>query len=711
MSARWNIVKPDELARSIPNAPLKDGHIGVSLAKASVEEPMDVGVAGLSFSIGAAAEVKVEAFKRAEDEDEDGVVGVKTPAPPPPPLPIDGKHAWLKFSTVAQAKARAGVALPYVIGSGSAAASLTIADYHVHALSENARTAAARDITELRLPFVLDHVLRLAPNEAVALTARAKLATEIEVSWADVFSTGLGALTSMLPAGSGLSIEIDAGASVGAIVSITDDFTLVFSREKAGRVLATVHKASLRGGKVPFHIGVDVRFDGLDTALGAVLDGLLGSVPVARFEALLAKLDKAAASLAGAVDVLGEAERALFEAALERLGLAKITGDAARLEAAWKAFVAGVRRKIQTIAESKLTSGFEYEYSRVREREAIAELDVADADLAALHPLLLTARLDAALEEAGAAALRSYFRRDEITWEHAWGFTLGFGKWQLLASHDRKKLTAVVEYGSTDRVNGPVRISYLGVRSYEDTWFGSTTKLGVDFRCETDGFVKRPSAADLTYGLYLLMAFRGKPSGRELRDIVDTAATWGILDERDEKKVLDQIGAAGHGQKVDARIEVKLDDRLVRALALRFSQRDITLAARALARALPWDTVATHTTPGVRQRVFTEVWLAYLLHQDWFRDGASAARPAAAAVGGVVVAPPRAPIFWRDTTRCSPGTSHLRVGSADGGHEATTVGMSSRTRSGASLRTTRSTRRFIARDSSSMPGATGRASP
>jgi len=613
MSFEWKLASLDELKGLFLDTSLQDSQVRVNLVTVKVDQPISLGLEGLSFVVDGGTEASIEAYNAPGDVDADGVVGDKPAQEDPsklsPPLVL-GQDAWLKYCVRARAKAQAGVALPFLSASGSGEVALQVADYHVHGLTEKLRDAINADTRNLRLPLVLDHVLKLQPKEALSFQARTRLETSVVLQWGDVFTSNLNPLSCLLPGGTLLAIKTTVGAAVTGSLHVTDDFMVTFSREKAGAVVVSLQKGAAREAKLAAQIGVTVEAGVDPQVLDAALAALVGLPGVSHFEKLLDKI---------ATLELSDEEKKLLRLALDRLGLSHYEADATALKKAWEEQKVRVKQALLNLATEKFSAGFQYEYSRLSDTQTLLRLELTDAQLQKLHTPLVMGRMAQVLKQVEPGAVRSYFQQDTRTWSEAWGFSLGFSKWRLLHGQSQKKLQRVAQFGSPDVVHGPRRYAYMGVRSYEGGLFQGTGGWSIDFKCDMNEFRVQPTVRDFNYGLYLQLRRQGKLSEMALRQAIDEAIVWHVLDDADEEQVFKQVREASQGDAVEVRLEVKLADTLVRELSVLAAVSQPELFARALARAMPWDTSRARSEPEFRQRVYAPLWFTYLTEKakDW----------------------------------------------------------------------------------------------
>lgn len=613
MAFEWKLASLDELKGLLLDTPLQDSQIRTTLGTVTVEQPISLGLEALTFVLDGGTSASIEAFNSPGDVDADGVVGDKPKEEDvtklSPPLLL-GQDAWLKYGASLRAKAQPGVTMPFLSASASGEVSLFVADYHRHELTEKLKEALDKDRRALRLPMVLDHVLKLQPKEALSFQARTRLETSVSLQWADVVTSNLNALSRLLPAGTLLGLTLNAGATVTGSLTVSDDFILTFSREQAGEVVVSVQKGAVKGSKLAAQVGVSVELASTDV-VDAALNALVGLPGLKQFEALVDKLSNAQ---------LDEAEKNLLRVVLDRLGLSGYEADASSIKKAWEDQKAKARDALTTLAAQKIAAGFQYEYSRLSDEQTLLRLALPDDQLRRFHTPLVLGRVSRVLEQVDPSSVRSYFQQASRTLNEAWGFSLGFSKWQLLSSQSQKQLQRVTLYGSPDHVHGPKRYAYVGVRSYEGGFFQDRGGWSIDFKCDMPEFKTEPTVQDFNFGLYLLLRRNGKLSDTELRQAIDEAIVWHVLDDADEEQVFQQVRNAAKGGSVEVRLEVKLADTLFRelaSLAVAFAQPEFF--AKALARAMPWDTSRARADPEFRQSVYAPLWMAYLTEKakDW----------------------------------------------------------------------------------------------
>jgi hypothetical protein len=624
----WKLLLLDKLVEQVPDKALGDDAIQVQLLEGlQVEEPVvNKELPDLTFALDAGGRATIEAFNSPGDVDTAGVVGDSAKADDKSLAPVllleqEPRRGWLKYLTEVRAKASGSKALPFVSLKADGDVRVLVADYRAHELTEKVRDAVRADLKgPLRLPMHRDNLQRLGVGDALTFQARGTLKASVTLRWADVLSTNVHFLSGLVPKSTLVGVSLDAGASLGASVELTDDYLVIFSRPEAGRVHIALKKAVARQAGVTGRLGVSVTTL-KDQSVGervsaAILTGLLGT-PVKHFEELLGKLED---------KKLREVELKVLRFALDQLGLQDLEADPAALKLAWYELKEQkLPASIDALATEKVEAGFAYEYSRLVEGSTLLAMTCSDAQAAELHPHLLLGDMEAVMgyvRSAQGIKVERGWLEDIVTTTEAWGFSLKLGTWAV-GSEDRKVLQQVVQRNSVEK-DAPRRVSFLGTRSYSSSMIEPLRSWTVDFKADMSEFRSQPTTADLEYGLYLLLhSHARKRSERELRELVDEAILWRVLDDADEERFLTQLYEAagvtkGKDLTVETRLELRLDDALFREVLQRAADPDLhKVFSRALARALPWYPVRCREMPEVREGVYAPLWEAFLGQGGW----------------------------------------------------------------------------------------------
>jgi hypothetical protein len=620
----WKLARLDEIAKAFPDAKLQGTDIRINLVEGSYELPSTQKLDALTFAFNASAKGFIEGYDAPADVDAAGVIGTVgggEGASLAPPLVFGAERAWLKYAVEARVKADLGVELPYVSLEGSGDVRVLLADYHLHTQQEQARQALARSALKLRLPLLPESIGQLKVNDAMSFQARGTLKATVTLSWSDVFTTNMRALTELLSASTLVALKTEVGATLSATLALTDDYVVIFSRPEDGRVRVQVKKTVAReaGGAAGFKVGVGVADpEALALQLNSVLSALLAT-PVEQFEGLLDKL---------AAHSISPDEQKVLHLVLDRLGLEDLEANPEALRQKWNERKEKFNTQLTEAVTQKVEAGFTYEYMRTRETTTLLSAVCTDEQAKALHRLLLVGNLAGAIQQIqqDGITLEQCLLQDLTRRTQAWGFTLKLGKWEIGGS-DSKELKEVVQRNSLEK-NAPRRISFLGVRSYKGTLLKPYSFWTTDFKADMAEFRPEPTVADFDFGLYMLLRGESrKLDEKELRNAVDEAIVWRVLDDADEEEVIRQIRELAGDGPLETRVELKFGNGTMRDI---FEHAGTPVAeevfARALARALPWYSVPCRDRPAIRESVYAPLWKGYL-EQNW--SAAKAAKAAA----------------------------------------------------------------------------------
>ncbi len=600
----------NEALKKIQDVPLKDHpDIQEAILQAQLTPPrLEVGK--LQFQFDAGVMGSLQSFNSPNDVDPLGVVGAPRTGSAEsasgalqPLLTVQGERGYLKYQVTARVKAAGGVDVPFVAAEGHGEVTALLGDYHAHPLSQSARMAVIQDLGNMRSALNVQDLARLGEDEAVAFQVSGRLHAAVEVKWADVFAGNL-ALLSGIRGNELIGLKTSAGASVRGSVRLEDDFVVVFSRPRAeGRIRVAVRKGLARAVDGALKVQASVEFANpaeAEARLNEVVDALAGR-PMAFVDELVKRASTAKLS-AEEQQVLGQL--------LERMGLDPSLSNPASLQPAWEARKQQLRDTLKEIAESKLQAGFRYEYLRLAESATLLQVTLADTEAMRFHANLLRgelAPLTQWLRDAGREP-EAYLHQESLTRDKAWGFSLNLGRWEF-KSEDRKKLQKVVQRSFDGKRS---RMAFLGMRSYEGITPNQHTKWSVDFKAETTRFFEKPRATDFYYGLHFLTRYTDRTlSEAELRSMVDEAIAWQVLDDADERAVLQELKGLADKERLETRIELKLDNDVLGALLTRAQALDVRHFAQGLARAMPWGPEKPRAQAEVRRIIYAPIWELY----------------------------------------------------------------------------------------------------
>jgi len=594
---------------------LGDPAVPVSLATFSLAKSPRLTLEGSEFAFSAGLEAAVEEYNSEDDRDADGILLPDADAAPP--LLLTKKDAWLKYRLGGTLRLKGGAEISSVGFSLDAKGSLALFDYRVHSRPEKVTAAVAADVASPRFVFDAAHVLALKSGEALALRAAGSLKLGVTLHWSDVVTSGLRSLTSLLRAATPVTLQISTGLTAGLDVTLSGEFLVVFSGVDETTLRLGVRKASTLGATGTVTAGLSAKAGNLDAALGAVLDSLVGG----KFDAVLEALGKATPG------ALTASEQKLFDGLVTRFGLESIVTKLPDL-AKW---LAGLRTKaadaLRKAAESRVTLGVSYEYGRSETNELFLDLLLLKpATFRPLHADLVKGNVVPLLEDLkanpGRYDLKRFLRRDTLTVDESWGFSLSVGDVLKLKGIDTEKTKKVTEKDALGRT----RIAYDALRGYSASFFGDEYAWTTNFSARMTAFTADPKASDFDYGLHLSFQPSSKLGADDAGRLLDLANLW-RAEGPDAVSPADLEGAL---KKRPVRFTVELalpEAALAEVVGRATDPRGPDRLPEALAGALPFRTISpVRQRVGLRTAVYAPLWRAVLENPDLRLGGPSSVR-------------------------------------------------------------------------------------
>ena len=586
------IVKWEDLVAQVPgpHAKLNDVRIGLDLASASVAVPISLGDGvPLALEIKAGATSRIDGFNAADQRDVDGVIGGDDA-----PIRFAGGSAWLKYSVQATARAVADLNAGTAAGQLQAAEQVRLCDYRRHDIDESIAVAIRRDIERPRLISVVDSIRALQPRDALAVRTAGTLQANIEVSWADVFTSEIGSLARLLRSPAPFGIRIDAGVKATASISVNDEFALTFTRADGGagyRVF--VRKAKISDARATVGVTAVVAAAQPEVVAAAV-NGLL-DVELSRVRPLVARPG----------GTLTPTEHQLIQDLAERLG---VSPTSAALSKALDSLEASVGDKIAGAVKTKIETAFAFEYGRIEENATLFQATLTDEALTATHPPLLRRNLAPVLAAPKGVGIEKYLNETTVTRTRAWGFTLGIGNRKLF-SKDTNRTTRSIREGTP----GTSR-SYAVLHAYDMT----RRNWSMSLKAETLSFVPPGApvtASSFAYGLHLLSSEQPKVFDEHQSDYcADMAVLWGVCREGQADVLKAKFPGVGTKDVSWAAQMTINDEALKKELWARLAALPAVDFAPALAAAVEWNRGVAGTIASVarRRQLYFPVWQHYL---------------------------------------------------------------------------------------------------
>lgn len=615
---KFEVVPPEVF----PNQPLKD--VEKSLVKATFSftgTPPNLGP--INFKLSASANGKIEAYNEASDKDEDKVLvsepetdeGSSGSVNIPPQINLNNQSAWLKYRFEGKAGVSATAKVAPIGFKIDASKSIVFADYRVHDRNKNTIAAAAEDLPKIRFAVNPEDAFRLAEKEALFYQVRGEFSAGITLSWADVFTTAISSLASVLPNNQLLKLEISPALSVDFHVGVVDDFQLVLTKASATKVRIALKKSN--ASEVGLSAGFQVVAKFADEAqLKAMLDKIYEAVFGQTIDKVLQILNAPANQLNKLIANLSSPLKEIAQSIVGKLKLEDVVPQLKDLKERIEKIQKDIKGIFELAAKAKVELGFKYEYLRTRTRDTLLVIQLNKENFKKFHTDLMLCDFIDLLEfaKSNESLVEKYLHQDKLVRKQAWGITLGFLKWKI-GGKDNKQLVKITQQD----LQGDQRIAYRGLRGYDSEFFGKTD-WAVDFKAEMNKFVRNPTACDFEYGLNFRTSFEDKVKAKDLRRMLDDALIWQVLTPGNVKEILKELEDGGlFNKNAQVSVELNIKDQTFKKLLAGVAGADNqSFANNAFAMAMPYnEQFPTRADQlGNRRAAYESLWKFYFENPD-----------------------------------------------------------------------------------------------
>lgn len=476
----------------------------------------------VSFVLGTNAKLGVSVFNSENDKDPSEVFGKETDAL----LPFNSANVWLKYSASCSIKVNGGLDIKSIGFEMDLAAGLEAYVYRKHSATEFLEDARTSDLLSIKTIFAKDQIRNLAIDEAVGLEFAGKLGASVSVSWSDVWSSQLSALSDLLDSNELIKIKIGPEASIKTSIQLEDAFRTQVVKKGTNTYRLLIKRNQSKKWTTALSLSVGIKIENPEVITDR-LDALFEEV----FEVNYTKLKELVKKKEGS---LSDTEKLIIKAIADRLGW-KEGGAFELLKGKIDELYEKLHSKVEEAVKTKVEAGFKYEYLRVTEREDLFSATLTDAGLDRFHLDILRGNISPliahTLDQSKPSLLSDvkFLRKDIKKRERASGFSLGFGDW-VASNQDRISMVQ-----TTRTTEKGVQISYKGLRSYEDGVGNSKRKWFVDFNAEMPKVSNQratPLANEFDYSLYLHYEWTEKKfKPKNLDSFLDLCRLWNVVSE------------------------------------------------------------------------------------------------------------------------------------------------------------------------------------
>ncbi|MEX6686299.1 hypothetical protein QTN47_02270 [Danxiaibacter flavus] len=483
------------------------------------------------FSIGANASLDVKLFNDENDNDEDNFLATKDK-----PITFDTANtAYLKYRGAITAKASGQVSLENL--GFNADFSVTGGAKHLyysgHNNTESINKAFLFDISHFKTIFRFEDVENLEVNNALALLVNGTLNAGLSVSWSNIFSQSLSALTNQLKTPLTLDINIGPQLTAAFNVSIKDDFFYFIKKIDKDNCLVSVRKAksSVASGNIGASIGISfAQPDVLQTQLFDLYNKVIQSLTAStatEVEQVIANIESASAD---------PTKKVLIAKLLGLFGLQNIPENLQLLVSKLHDFEKDIKGNLQKIALANITFSFKVEYSRIEENTELLSVSLPTAVLKNYHKDLLRFRTGNLLQDMRKNTipfiLNTYLNEQKLVVERSFGFGLKLFNMSIISSKDYSTRKRFIRTNLTQ--NKQVLIDNTAGYTWslgkaQGSWMGELCGTMANFSKQVI-----PTADEFDFSLTLNMIQKdNKMSLNDFKSYLDTAVLWSIMKQED----------------------------------------------------------------------------------------------------------------------------------------------------------------------------------
>lgn len=574
------------------------------------EKSYPVTLTDVTFSFGAGAAMEVALFNDEDDKDDNKFIAAKDA----PIILNTATDAYLKYTNIVSAKANAQVTLADIgfnlnLSASGCAKSIY---YRRHPNTQLVRDAFLADLKQFRTIFKYDDVASLEVNDGLGFVVNGTLSCDVKVSWSNILSTGISAVSNLLPLPVTLDISILPSVTAEFTVTVTDDFAYLLKKQAGDQYLVSITKKKSTAATAALGASIGVQFSD-PTALGQQVAAICDKVIQSLLGNTLVEINTAIESY------LKGQHSAIVEKLLSLFQLDKLPQPIDLLNTQLQQLEQDAAAAITKLATDSVSFSFSWQYSRIEEDKELLSVLIAGSDLKNYHSDLLrfkTGKLIGALRNAAIPfTLISYLNQHVLTISRSWGFGLTVFDFTVLTSKDHEESKNTVQ---TDLKGTSSKIQLDRTKGYKwqlikgaGSWMGQFSAAMPDFLpvCTLDKFGYTMS--------YNTLLKDPRVEEDDLRGYLAGGVTWGAVNEADVDKLVGKY-ALLKGKEVIVETKLIFPDTVLRAIFQQvatdgWGPANKKQLSRAMAAAMIWlPEFKSRAVLEERQDVYAPLWANFL---------------------------------------------------------------------------------------------------
>jgi hypothetical protein len=578
------------------------------------EKSYPVTLPEVTFSFGAGAAMEVTLFNDEDDKDDNAFIATRNAA-----IVLNtAADAYLKYTSMVSAKANEQVTLADIgfnlnlSASGYAKAIY----YRRHPNIQLVRDAFAADLKQFRTIFKFEDIAGLEVNDGLGFLVNGTLSCDLKVSWSNILSTGISAVSNLLPLPVTLDISILPSLTAEFKVTVTDDFGYLLKKQAGDQYLVSITRKKSTGATVALGASVGVEYANptvMSQQMAAICDKVIQSL-----------LGNTLIEINAAIENYLKGEKSpIVEKLFTLFQLDKLPQPIDLLKAKLLQLEKDATGALVKVAKESISFSFTWQYSRIEEDKELLSVIIAGSDLKNYHDDLLrfkTGKLIGALRNAEIPfTLISYLNQRALTISRSWGFGLTVFDFTILSSKDYEESKNTIQ---TDLNGTSSKIQLDRTKGFKwklikgsGSWMGQFCAAMPDFlpACTLDKFGYTMSCNTLLKD----------PDVREddLRGYLASAVTWGAVNECDMDNLVQKY-ALLKGKEVIVETKLIFPDSVLRATFQKIAADGWGPAnkkqlSRAMAAAMTWlPEFRGRADLQERQNIYAPLWADFLDNPD-----------------------------------------------------------------------------------------------
>jgi len=607
-----NIISLPDLAKLVSTKALNDTELKSELfPNGKIAQAFPMPIENLTFSLKAAGDFTIDLFNSPDDKDKDGILGISESSAirATDALGFD-KNAWLKYSAVAGIKANEGISLENIGCNIDISQEISLNLYKIHLNTDKVITAVAADIVDFATVLSKNELINnLKPGECATLKVNGGVGATLKIKWGDMFAFATGALAKTLNISKPIRLNFDASLSSTFKVSVTDDFLLVIYKKSDNEFVVKLKKTISKKFANNTGIGIKVSFENLkdvEKICNKFMESITGQDP----EMIRSILSKAQ---------ITDEDKKPIVAFFNKLGIEnsdKVIDPVAETVN----FIAKSQGKIKELCNTKVETGFAFEYTRIKTDTSILEISLTKEGLNACHLDLVKFNTHAVIQKLSPPnndiKLISYLNEQKLERNTSWGFGISIGKWFSIFGKDNNHEETIIEKDIAGKIK---KVSFVGSRTYASK-LGDIDNWGATFKAQmnktTVNITPTMNEFDLGFHLFIEKTDK-KPNETSISEFVDNAVLWGIISQNDAEATVNSIKMAlGNVPEANYSVQMLTNDKITRTLITYFAQFNAKILSSALAASMPYVfNFNPRKTLVDRRNIYTNFWFTLLSAQ------------------------------------------------------------------------------------------------